>query len=102
MARRFQTVMINEPDMDKCIRMVEAKLHDYEQFHHVQVEPSLARQMAELTQIYLPEKKLPDKVFDVLDLSCVCASREGRAVTLADVEKVLNSSPIFLSVVNRS
>ena len=87
LARCFQTVMINEPDMDKCIRMVEAKLHDYEQFHHVQVEPSLARQMAELTQIYLPEKKLPDKVFDVLDLSCVSASREGRAVTLADVEK---------------
>ena len=38
LARRFQTVMIEEPKLEKCIAMVEAKLHEYEQFHHVQVE----------------------------------------------------------------
>lgn len=88
LARRFQTILIQEPDQEKTEAMILSKCADYEDFHHVKIPRLLIKKMIELSQVYLPEKKLPDKVFDILDLACVSTARSlEKQVTLSCVEK---------------
>lgn len=88
LARRFQTIIIQEPDQEKTEAMVLSKCDDYEAFHHVLIPREFINKMIDLSQIYLPEKKLPDKVFDILDLACVRTVRaQEKQVTLNCIEK---------------
>lgn len=73
--RRFQVIMIKEPDKDTCEQMLVSKLKEYEDFHHVKIHPSILHQMIAYCDYYMPQRKFPDKAIDVLDLSCVHAQR---------------------------
>ena len=71
--RRFQTVLIQEPDEEKTYAMLQAKAIEYQHFHQVQVEPQALSLIIRYCSTYLPQRKFPDKAIDVLDLSCVYA-----------------------------
>lgn len=88
--RRFQLIMVKEPDQETTAKMIESKLFEYEQFHHVSIHPNIIKQMVEYCDYYMPQRKFPDKAIDVLDLSCVSAKREGKeAVDEIIVRKVI-------------
>ncbi|MDE6476508.1 MAG: ATP-dependent Clp protease ATP-binding subunit [Erysipelotrichaceae bacterium] len=78
--RRFQIVMVKEPDHKATIQMMIAKLKEYEQFHHVNIQEEVIEKMVEYCDYYMPQRTFPDKAIDVLDLACVSAIREHKTV----------------------
>lgn len=88
--RRFQIIMIKEPDKKTCETMIISKIKEYEQFHQVKIPHEVVHQMVEYCDYYMPQRKFPDKAIDVLDLSCVYAKRsEQKQVDARIVQKVI-------------
>lgn len=79
--RRFQVIMIKEPGKTETVRMLRAKLKEYEDFHQVKIKEEVVEKIVEYCDYYMPGRKFPDKAIDVLDLACVGAKR-------ADMEMV--------------
>lgn len=78
--RRFQIVIVKEPDHEKTIQMMLVKLKEYEQFHHVKIKEDSIAKIVSYCDYYMPQRKFPDKAIDVLDLACVSAIREHKEV----------------------
>jgi len=68
--RRFQPVTVNEPTMEEAIAIIRGIAHYYEEFHHVEVTPEIARQAVILSERYITDRFLPDKAIDLLDEAC--------------------------------
>lgn len=88
--RRFQPILIEEPTLEEALEMLEAKVFEYEQHHHVTFPLSLVKEVIRDTQYFMPSRKLPDKALDVLDLACVSAKLKGNdQVCLQDIQQVI-------------
>lgn len=88
--RRFQPIMVEEPNFKEACLMVEAKATEYQKHHHVEFNHQLIPNLVRATQYYLPQRKLPDKAIDVLDLACVEAKMNHRlTVAESDINLVL-------------
>lgn len=74
--RRFQVIMVKEPDKETCETMISSKIKEYETFHQVEIPQRVIHQMVEYCDYFMPQRKFPDKAIDVLDLSCVYAKRK--------------------------
>ena len=68
--RRFQPVIVNEPNIEEAVKIICGIRHYYEQFHGVEVTPEIARQAVVLSERYITDRFLPDKAIDLLDEAC--------------------------------
>ena len=67
LARRFQTVMVEEPseeDAEKILRGLRGK---YEEFHRARIEDAAVRAAVRLSKRYITDRCLPDKAIDLMD-----------------------------------
>lgn len=71
--RRFQQVMINEPNEEEAVRIISGLKKCYEDFHNANITDEAVRTAVELSIRYQPERFLPDKAIDLIDEA---ASRE--------------------------
>lgn len=67
LGRRFQTVTVNEPDVDMATQMVQGLASRLADHHHVQLDSDAVHMAVELAERYIPERQLPDKAIDVID-----------------------------------
>jgi len=67
--RRFQKVMINEPDIDDAISILRGLKDKYETYHHVRIKDEAIIAAVELSQRYIADRFLPDKAIDLMDES---------------------------------
>lgn len=65
--RRFQPVMVNEPDMEDTITILRGIKEKYEVHHGVRITDDALVAAAELSARYLPDRKNPDKAIDLMD-----------------------------------
>ena len=65
--RRFQPVIIEEPDKEEAILILQGLKARYEDFHGITYENDALKGAVELSSRYIPERHLPDKAIDVLD-----------------------------------
>jgi ATP-dependent Clp protease ATP-binding subunit ClpB len=65
--RRFQPVMVNEPDMEDTIAILRGIKEKYEVHHGVRITDDALVAAAELSARYLPDRKNPDKAIDLMD-----------------------------------
>ncbi len=65
--RRFQTVMINEPDTMSSISILRGLKDKYEIHHQVRIKDEAIISAVELSQRYITERFLPDKAIDLVD-----------------------------------
>ena len=70
LCRRFQNVIIEEPDSDKVFEILLKLKPFYEKFHNVLIKDSSLRQIVKLSDKYLYNRKQPDKAIDILDEVC--------------------------------
>ena len=68
--RRFQTVMVDEPDEETTVLMLEGLKKLYENHHDVEISGEAIRSAVTLSERYLTDKFLPDKAIDLLDEAC--------------------------------
>ncbi len=68
--RRFQEVVINEPDHDTAKHILSGLKTTYEDFHGVQIDDQSIEYAITLSQRYILNKHLPDKALDLIDEAC--------------------------------
>ena len=87
--RRFQPVMINEPDVEETISILRGIKEKYEVHHGVQITDSALVSAAVLSNRYISDRFLPDKAIDLMDEAC------------ASLRMEIDSMPQELEVVER-
>ncbi len=88
--RRFQVIMVKEPDKEACEGMIISKIKEYETFHQVHIPKHMVHEMIEYCDYYMPQRKFPDKAIDVMDLACVYAKRaKSKTVDEAIIRRVI-------------
>ena len=87
--RRFQKVMVEEPDRDDAIAILRGLKEKYENHHKVQIKDDAIIAAVELSQRYITDRFLPDKAIDLID----------EAASMIRME--MNSKPVELDQVER-
>ncbi|MDB5193206.1 MAG: ATP-dependent chaperone ClpB [Segetibacter sp.] len=67
--RRFQKVMIDEPNKEDAISILRGLKDRYETHHHVRIKDEAIIAAVELSQRYMTDRFLPDKAIDLIDES---------------------------------
>ncbi len=67
--RRFQKVMIDEPNLEDAISILRGLKDRYETYHHVRIKDEAIIAAVELSQRYITDRFLPDKAIDLIDES---------------------------------
>ncbi|MGM9673193.1 MAG: ATP-dependent chaperone ClpB [Bacteroidaceae bacterium] len=65
--RRFQTVMVDEPDTAASISILRGLKERYENHHHVRIQDDAIIAAVELSSRYITDRFLPDKAIDLMD-----------------------------------
>jgi ATP-dependent Clp protease ATP-binding subunit ClpB len=65
--RRFQVVMVDEPDMTSTVSILRGLKEKYENYHHVRIKDEAIIAAVELSQRYITNRFLPDKAIDLID-----------------------------------
>ncbi len=65
--RRFQIVMVNEPDTLDAISILRGLKERYETHHHVRIKDDAIIAAVDLSQRYITDRFLPDKAIDLID-----------------------------------
>ncbi len=65
--RRFQIVMVDEPDIQDAISILRGIKDKYENHHHIQIKDEAIIAAVELSHRYITDRKLPDKAIDLID-----------------------------------
>lgn len=65
--RRFQTVLVKEPNEEQAVRILEGLRDRYEEHHHVHFTDEALSAAVSLSDRYIQDRYLPDKAIDVID-----------------------------------
>lgn len=65
--RRFQTILVNEPNVDDTISILRGLKDKFETYHGVRITDTAIVEAATLSQRYISDRKLPDKAIDLID-----------------------------------
>ncbi len=65
--RRFQPVLINEPDQESTISILRGLKEKYEIYHGIEIQDSALLSAVTLSSRYITDRKLPDKAIDLID-----------------------------------
>jgi len=67
LARRFQSMLIEEPTVENTIKILQGLKASYEEFHNLNITDEAIDAAVNLSKRYIAERYLPDKAIDVLD-----------------------------------
>ena len=67
LARRFQTVMVEEPGEEDAEKILLGLRSKYEEFHRARIEDAAVRAAVRLSKRYITDRCLPDKAIDLVD-----------------------------------
>lgn len=68
--RRFQTVLVEEPNIDSAADIICGIKKYYEAFHKVKISNDVIRQAVVMSEKYIHDRFLPDKAIDIIDEAC--------------------------------
>jgi ATP-dependent Clp protease ATP-binding subunit ClpB len=97
--RRFQTVLVDEPDVEDTISILRGLRDRLEVFHGVKIQDGALVAAATLSHRYITDRFLPDKAIDLVDEACARLRTEidslpaeldeiTRRVTRLEIEEV--------------
>ncbi len=87
--RRFQKIMVNEPDTESAISILRGIKEKYETHHKVRIKDEAIIAAVELSQRYITNRFLPDKAIDMIDEAA------------SKLRMEINSKPENLDVLDR-
>jgi ATP-dependent Clp protease ATP-binding subunit ClpB len=87
--RRFQKVVVDEPDTESAISILRGIKDKYETHHKVEIKDSAIIAAVELSQRYISDRFLPDKAIDLMDEAA------------SKLRMEINSKPEELDVLDR-
>ena len=87
LSRRFNEVVVNEPSAEDTIAILEGIKEKYEQHHAVEIPDNVIKACVELSIQYIPQRLLPDKAIDLLDITAAHVSSNHTVVDTVQSEK---------------
>jgi type VI secretion system protein VasG len=89
LTRRFQPVMVDEPDTARCCYMLRGILAPMEAHHQVRISDEAIVAAVTLSARYIPARQLPDKAVSLLDTACarVAVSQAAIPARIADLQQ---------------
>jgi len=78
--RRFETVLVREPDKDLMCEILSGAAAPYLSHHRVRADDRTLGRIVDFADRYLRDRRFPDKAFDLLDTACVRARLSGRSI----------------------
>ena len=76
--RRFQQVLVEEPNIDDSIKILEGIKKYYEEYHKVKISNDVIKHTVEMSEKYIHDRFLPDKAIDILDEACSRINLENK------------------------
>ena len=76
--RRFQQVLVEEPNIDDSIGILEGVKKYYEEYHKVKISSDVIKQAVIMSEKYIHDRFLPDKAIDILDEACSRINLENK------------------------
>ena len=76
--RRFQQVLVEEPNVDESIKILEGIKKYYEEYHKVKISNDIIKQTVVMSEKYIHDRFLPDKAIDILDEACSRINLENK------------------------
>ncbi len=76
--RRFQQVLVEEPNIDDSIGILEGIKKYYEEYHKVKISLDVIKQTVIMSEKYIHDRFLPDKAIDILDEACSRINLENK------------------------
>ena len=76
--RRFQQVLVEEPNENDSISILEGIKKYYEEYHKVKISSDVIRQAVIMSEKYIHDRFLPDKAIDILDEACSRINLENK------------------------
>ena len=76
--RRFQQVLVEEPNIEDSIGILEGIKKYYEEYHKVKISSDVIRQTVIMSEKYIHDRFLPDKAIDILDEACSRINLENK------------------------
>lgn len=103
LSRRFQNILIEEPDDDNCIRMMRKLSHSLEKYHNVAISDEALSAAVKLSRRYIPARQLPDKAVSVLDTACarVSLSQSSEPESLEYIRRKIESLELEIEILMR-
>lgn len=89
LVRRFQTVLVDEPDFEDAVSILRGIKEKYENHHKVIIKDEAIIAAVELSQRYISDRFLPDKAIDLMDEAA------------AKLQMEINSKPVELDEMER-
>lgn len=68
--RRFQPIIVEEPNAEDTIKILDGIKKYYEDYHHVKISSEIVRKTVMMSEQYIHDRFLPDKAIDILDEAC--------------------------------
>ena len=92
--RRFQTVMVEEPNLKDSIKIIEGLRDKYEAHHNVKITNEAIEEAVYLSNRYIHDRFLPDKAIDIIDE----ASAKVKLELYTEPDKIKNQKQKLLEV----
>ena len=68
--RRFQPIIVDEPNIEDSISILDGIKKYYEDYHKVKISTDVIKQAVIMSEKYIHDRFLPDKAIDILDEAC--------------------------------
>ncbi|MCR4919365.1 MAG: ATP-dependent chaperone ClpB [Prevotella sp.] len=101
--RRFQQVMVQEPDELSAISILRGLKERYENHHHVRIQDDACIAAVKLSERYISDRFLPDKAIDLMDEAAAKLRMERDSVPeeLDDLQRQLKQLEIEREAIKR-
>ncbi len=103
LTRRFQNILVDEPDDEKATQMMRGMIKALEKHHNVVVLDEALSAAVKLSRRYIPARQLPDKAVSILDTACarVALSQNADPAELEFCKRKISALELEKDILNR-
>src|SRR5262249_17995572 len=101
--RRFQVVKVEEPEVDKAIRMMRGLTAMLEKHHKVRILEESVEDAVKLSHRYITDRQLPDKCVSLLATACakVGPAQSATPAPLEDCIREIEFANVEIGILER-
>ena len=103
LARRFQTVKVDEPDESTAVEMMRGLVSTLESHHRVRILNEAVIDAVKLSKRYISGRQLPDKSVSLLDTTCarIGLSQSATPPAVEDAQRRIDQLKISIKILDR-
>ncbi|MCG3399307.1 AAA family ATPase [Staphylococcus massiliensis] len=94
LSRRFNEVHVKEPSSKDTIKILEGIRDKFEEHHQVKLPDDVLKACVDLSVQFIPQRLLPDKAIDVLDITAAHISAQHPVMNKVEIENTIKEKEL--------